>query len=370
MYKHAVASELNNLNNIVNNVLCSNDTIDNGIITFGNTLYKCAHAVFGLQKQTYSHDNRRNCKNPWFNNDCDTARREFNKANKMYRLNRSPHLSAVVINKRRCYRRVKRVSKQKFNLRKKSQLHDLSKQNPKQFWKEIKKIKKKTVNKHSVSAEDFYLHFNQLFSSDEVYKDEYIETVLNDNIVYDNIVNTLDCDFSESEVIKAINRLKRQKSPGEDMLIPELFIDSKDSLAPLLCKLFNYIYTKGVYPISWTKGIIIPVPKKGDLNNVDNYRGIMLTSVFSKIFSLLLDSRARSFVENNNSLSDLQFGFRNKRSTVDCIFVLQNIINKIIERDEGKLYCAFVDFKKAFDMVYRNGIWFKLLFQQNFRQNM
>lgn len=125
--------------------------------------------------------------------------------------------------------------------------------------------------------------------------------------------------------------------------------------------MFNFIYSRGVYPESWTKGILVPVPKKGDLTNVDNYRGIMLTSIFSKIFSQLLDNRARKFVEENKILTDWQFGFRQKRSTVDCIFVLQSLINKIIQHERKKLYCAFVDFKKAFDMVYRNGIWYKLM---------
>ena len=54
------------------------------------------------------------------------------------------------------------------------------------------------------------------------------------------------------------------------------------------------------------------------------------------------------------------FGFRQERSTVDCIFIIQSIINKVLQV-KHKLYCAFVDFRKAFDQVYRNGIWHKLL---------
>lgn len=46
--------------------------------------------------------------------------------------------------------------------------------------------------------------------------------------------------------------------------------------------------------------------------------------------------------------------------TINCIFVLHNILNSVIYKVKKKLYCAFIDFKKAFDLVYRNGIWFKL----------
>ena len=102
----------------------------------------------------------------------------------------------------------------------------------------------------------------------------------------------------------------------------------------------------------------VPVPKKGDLANVNNYRGITL-SIFSKIYSLILEDRLRTWTENNNIIDDCQFGFRKNKSTIGCIFILQTIINSQLSR-KRKLYCAFIDFRKALDLVYRNGIWFKL----------
>ena len=56
-----------------------------------------------------------------------------------------------------------------------------------------------------------------------------------------------------------------------------------------------------------------------------------------------------------------QYGFRKQKRTVDCEFILQSIINQTIINDERKLYAAFIDFRKAFDLVYRDGIWFKLI---------
>lgn len=154
--------------------------------------------------------------------------------------------------------------------------------------------------------------------------------------------------------------MKRGKSTGVDQLCSEIFIDGAHVLAPILCKLFNYMYDRAFYPDSWTRGIIVPVPKKGNLNDVNNYRGITLTSIFSKKFSLLLDNRLRKWAEENELLNDVQFGFRRGRSTVDCVFILQSLINKVLN-DKQKLYCAFVDFRKAFDQVYRDGIWHKLI---------
>ena len=107
------------------------------------------------------------------------------------------------------------------------------------------------------------------------------------------------------------------------------------------------MFDNSVYPESWTKGIIVPVPKKGNLNDANNYRGITLTSIFSKIFSILLDNRLRKWAEENDLLPECQFGFRKQKSTVDCIYILHSIINKeesiarrlAIAQSREKCYC-------------------------------
>lgn len=90
----------------------------------------------------------------------------------------------------------------------------------------------------------------------------------------------MDYDFTIDEVNTAISRLKGNQSAGDDLLIAELFLDAGNVLAPLLCKLLYFIYNTGAYPESWTHGNLVPAPKKGNYNNVDNYRGIMLTGIF------------------------------------------------------------------------------------------
>ena len=88
-------------------------------------------------------------------------------------------------------------------------------------------------------------------------------------------------------------------------------------------------------------------------------RGITLVSCFSKIFTGVLNNRIMKWAEENDILSDAQFGFRKNRSTVDAIFVLNAIINKMLN-ERRRLYCAFVDLKTAFDHIYRNALWCKL----------
>ena len=106
--------------------------------------------------------------------------------------------------------------------------------------------------------------------------------------------------------------------------------------------------------------MIVPVPKKGDRQDVNNYRAITLTSIFSNIFSHFLDNRLQSYVETQNHLTDFQLDFRENKSTIDCIYILKSIIDCKI-KNKKKLNCSFIDFRKALDLVFRNGIWFKLL---------
>ena len=132
------------------------------------------------------------------------------------------------------------------------------------------------------------------------------------------------------------------------------------TLKLFLVKNFNYIYEKGTYPDSWCNGAIVPIFKKGDKNVASNYRGITLINIIAKIFSITLRNRINSWCENENTFNTSQFGFRDNRSTIDCIFILHSIIQNIIN-NKSKLYCVFIDYEKAFDTVIHEALWVKLV---------
>ena len=74
---------------------------------------------------------------------------------------------------------------------------------------------------------------------------------------------------------------------------------------------------------------IVHVYKKNDPCDPSNYRANTLVSCFSKIFTSILNKRISNWVENNDILSDAQFGFRKGRSTTDAIFVINAVIQKM-----------------------------------------
>ena len=167
----------------------------------------------------------------------------------------------------------------------------------------------------------------------------------------------LDKHITENEVEYVISNMSRCKSSGLDDLINEMFIDSRDILSPYLARIFNHLFDNSLYPAERLKGKIVPILKKGDLSNVSKYRGITIISVFSKIFPTILNNRLVQWSESTGRLDECQFGFREGRNTIDCIYILQSLIERSLSK---KLYCAFVDYKMAFDLVNREELWFKL----------
>ena len=135
---------------------------------------------------------------------------------------------------------------------------------------------------------------------------------------------------------------------------------AEESIVPFFVKYFNKLFKEGLFPAEWTKAIIVPLHKKGDPNDMDNYRGISLLSVLGKVFTFILNKRLAEPTDSNDILSDVQAGFRKTYSTTDHIFTLYACIEKYMLRN-GRFYVAYVDFSKAFDTVQHPILWNILL---------
>ncbi len=99
-------------------------------------------------------------------------------------------------------------------------------------------------------------------------------------------------------------------------------------MIPIYFKLFNFIFDKGVVPVSWSVGVITPIFKnKGSSKDPKNYRAITLMSCLGKIFTGILNNRLASLSDEIGLLSSAQAGFRNAHSTADNIFILHSLIN-------------------------------------------
>ena len=127
----------------------------------------------------------------------------------------------------------------------------------------------------------------------------------------------------------------------------------------MLNKLFNGILISGLFPELWSTAVMVPVFKRGDPSDPNNFRGISLVSCLAKLFTNIINTRLIEWSKTYDTITDAQFGFTNGLSTVDAIFALQTIVFKTLS-DKKRLYCCFVDYTKAFDTIDRLNLWYKL----------
>lgn len=219
-------------------------------------------------------------------------------------------------------------------------------------------------NKTSISAEKFSKYFEAINDpNDRFYQADDDILFFNERYVKGELqimFNELNVTISIDEMKLAIKQLKTGTSAGPDLFLNEFLKNGSDALLLYLHKLFNKIFEMGYFPSDWSEGFIIPIFKKGDKNEVSNYRGITLLSTIGKLFTRILNNRLNKWAEEYNVYVEAQAGFRKHMSTIDNIFILNSLINHCLNNNE-RLYCAFIDFTKAFDFVVRDVLWYKLL---------
>ena len=161
----------------------------------------------------------------------------------------------------------------------------------------------------------------------------------------------ISCDIpSREEIRKAIQQLKSGKATGPDNIPAEALKADVGITVSMLHPLFKRIWGDEEIPSDWKEGLINKLPKKGDLGNCNNYRGITLLSVPGKVLNRVILDRMKDAVDHQ--LRDEQAGFRKNRSCVDQIATLRIIIEQSLEWN-SPLYVNFVDYEKAFDSVHR-----------------
>ena len=159
---------------------------------------------------------------------------------------------------------------------------------------------------------------------------------------------------TKDEIEYALGLLKNNKAAGPDQIPPEALKADIPTTVELLHSLFEKVWKEGKVPQDWKDGHLIKLPKKGDLSNCGNYRGITLLSIPGKVFSRILLERMKYSVDE--ALRENQAGFRKGRSCTDHIATLRIILEQS-EEWNSPLIMNFVDYEKAFDSVDRNTLW-------------
>ena len=303
---------------------------------------------------------------PWFDDKCRLLKNEHKRLARC--IKKDPFDLSLVYDIRRIrklYKTCKINAKKTYEQNIWNNLDTLQKTNPRKFWKLFSDLKGMNDSHKSnpICMSEWVSHFSKLLNG--AFKPDKDLSLHIENYILENrekVFNELNFAISLDEVSKAIHLLKSNKAPGTDGLINEMLKEGISVLLPYLHKLFNQIFISGNYPENWRTNTLSPLHKKGDTHTTGNYRGIAVSSCIPKLFLSILQRRLVDFSDNNNVIPNCQLGYKRKSSTCDHILTLKNLIDKYISRATRTcMYACFVDFKSAFDTVWRRALLYKIL---------
>ena len=152
-----------------------------------------------------------------------------------------------------------------------------------------------------------------------------------------------------------MEKMKWGKAGGRTGILPELILCGGPEIQHRLLVLMKEVWKEGCVVQDWKDAEIVPIPpKKGDLRNCDNWRGISLLDVVGKLVGHILQNRLQLIAEK--VLLESQCGFHKGRGSVDMIFTARQLFEKSREHD-ASFSALFVDLRQAYDSVSREALW-------------
>jgi hypothetical protein len=355
---------LDALHNTPPTLLLSNTPIDDIVCNYTQQLMKLATdseyaKLIAISKDNNKKFHQKHTNNliAWFDDDCKKMKKEVKIKLAAWRRNPgNQSLRKDYYDYRASWKRLIKKKKEIAYAKLNKTITSTLRKNPKQFWKLFKSNQTTSNSNNNITNDQWEKYFRTLHSG----TDSTTDKILHNSLTNDqrSAYNT-EPDISIDEIRTAIRDLKDGKSPGPDSITNEVI-----KLLPLpwlvgLQSIFNHILHNSDYPSSWAASIIQPIHKSGDKNNPSNYRGISLINCLGKLFTSIIGNRLRAWAEDCNAIPKEQFGFQKGKCTTDAIFVLNSLAEHQRLRKK-RLYCCFVDFKKAFDSISHSILWSKL----------
>lgn len=315
-----------------------------------------AQTAFGdkFRPQPRKNSTYKNNSQPWYGRECKEAQKEFIKAKNRYRGSKTDTNKLNMKTKGKYYRRINHVHYRRHVNSNANKIKSLKSSNPKKYWQFITRKQKSNSD---VDVDVFYQFMKNLNTSSTDNANTFSGMNTDETSISEQLNESISLEEIKTNALKLVNG----KSSGLDAVLNEHIKSTLHLMLPIYHKLFNIIFDTGVIPSAWTEGCIIPIYKnKGNTKNPENYRPITLLSCFGKLFTAIINSRLQTFAQEFDVIGENQTGFRKNYSTMDNVFAL-HILFDLMSKTKRKLLCAFIDFQKAFDTVWRTGLWRKLI---------
>ena len=131
------------------------------------------------------------------------------------------------------------------------------------------------------------------------------------------------------------------------------------SISLPLYSIYRKCVSHGYFPQKWKMANVIPIHKKNEKNLANNYRPISLLPICGKIFEKLIFENIYPYIFSDNFIYDNQSGYKRGDSTIKQLLAITHDIHQAFD-DKHEIKAVFFDISKAFDLVWHQGLVYKL----------
>ena len=225
------------------------------------------------------------------------------------------------------------------------------------FWKEMRNLKMygaPAAQTIRFTPEDLRSHFSKISEQENVAQQSLLDRIAT--------ATPVDVDLDrvpDAEEIWGNLKGMKENAPGPDQVTVKMILGGGEAMYNFLVPMIQKCWQTD--PNQWEECVheadVIALPKKGDRTKLDNYRGICLLQVVSRLLARIAAKRISAHVEKHNVISNGQWGFRPYRSAIDALFVMSRLTADAgLSVDPDPLVLDFMDIQKAYPNCSRNAL--------------
>lgn len=197
-------------------------------------------------------------------------------------------------------------------------------------------------------AKTFYTNLFQGKTVRNSKVNSFFDNITPENVLTEDLMQKCEGVLNSDECFRAVTSMKRNKSPGLDGLTVEFYQHFWTLIGDLVVDTFNEGYENGCLSESQRIAVLSLIFKKGDTDDISNYRPISLTNVDYRILAFVLSNRLQSVIDS--IVSHDQTAYIRNRYMGYNIKLIQDIVDHYEKSDKGGII-FMADFQKAFDSL-------------------